>query len=79
VNQFGNLTGTDEHGQKVLNTAQANNVSPQQWCDNLVESAWKPVWRDLNIANDDFIRTTEPRHMERVQRFLQGLKDEGFI
>ncbi|CAB4650207.1 unannotated protein [freshwater metagenome] len=73
------LTGTDEHGQKVLNTAQANNVSPQDWCDNLVETAWKPVWRDLNIANDDFIRTTEPRHMERVQKFLQGLKDEGFI
>jgi methionyl-tRNA synthetase len=73
------LTGTDEHGQKVLNTAQANNISPQQWCDNLVETAWKPVWRDLNIANDDFIRTTEPRHMERVQKFLQGLKDDGFI
>jgi methionyl-tRNA synthetase len=73
------LTGTDEHGQKVLNTAQANKIAPQQWCDNLVESSWKPVWRDLNIANDDFIRTTESRHMKRVQRFLQGLKDDGFI
>jgi methionyl-tRNA synthetase len=73
------LTGTDEHGQKVLNTAQANKIAPQQWCDNLVESSWKPVWRDLNIANDDFIRTTESRHMERVQKFLQGLKDDGFI
>ena len=73
------LTGTDEHGQKVLNTAQANNVSPQEWCDNLVESAWKPVWQDLNIANDDFIRTTESRHTERVQRFLQSLKDSGHI
>lgn len=73
------LTGTDEHGQKVLNTAQANKIAPQQWCDNLVENSWKPVWRDLNIANDDFIRTTEARHMERVQKFLQGLKDDGFI
>jgi methionyl-tRNA synthetase len=73
------LTGTDEHGQKVLNTAQANKIAPQQWCDNLVESSWKPVWRDLNIANDDFIRTTESRHMERVQKFLQDLKDDGFI
>ena len=73
------LTGTDEHGQKVLNTAEKNNVAPQEWCDKLVENAWKPVWKDLNIANDDFIRTTEARHMERVQRFLSGLKDQGHI
>jgi len=73
------LTGTDEHGQKVLNTAQSNNTAPQDWCDKLVESAWKPVWKDLNIAHDDFIRTTEERHTLRVQRFLQGLKDAGHI
>ena len=73
------LTGTDEHGQKVLNTAQSNNTAPQDWCDKLVESAWKPVWQDLNIAHDDFIRTTEERHTQRVQRFLQGLKDNGHI
>jgi methionyl-tRNA synthetase len=45
----------------------------------LVEAAWKPVWKDLKIANDDFIRTTENRHTERVQKFLQGLKDAGHI
>lgn len=73
------LTGTDEHGQKVMRTAIANGVSPQEWVDKLVETAWKPNWRMLNIANDDFIRTTEVRHSERVQRFLQGLKDAGFI
>ncbi len=73
------LTGTDEHGQKVMRTAQANQVAPQAWCDRLVEEAWKPVWRDLEIANDDFIRTTEPRHMTRVQKFLQGLMEAGFI
>lgn len=73
------LTGTDEHGQKVLNTANENGVSPQEWCDRLVESAWKPNWAKLDIAYDDFIRTTEPRHMERVQRFLSGLKDAGHI
>ena len=73
------LTGTDEHGEKVMNTAKSNNVSPQEWCDRLVEDAWKPNWKALNIANDDFIRTTEPRHEERVQRFMQLLKDKGFI
>lgn len=73
------LTGTDEHGQKVLRTAEANNSDPQAWADRLVESAWKPTWKSLNIANDDFIRTTESRHMERVQKFLQGLKDSGHI
>ncbi len=73
------LTGTDEHGQKVLNTAEKNGVAPQEWCDRLVEGAWKPVWGALNIAHDDFIRTTEVRHMERVQRFLSGLKEQGHI
>ncbi len=73
------LTGTDEHGQKVLSAADTNGVKPQEWCDTLVEGSWKPVWKSLNIANDDFIRTTEPRHMERVQRFLSGLKDQGHI
>lgn len=73
------LTGTDEHGQKVLRSAEAHGVSPQEWVDRLVETAWKPNWRDLNIANDDFIRTTEVRHTERVQRFLTGLKDAGHI
>jgi methionyl-tRNA synthetase len=73
------LTGTDEHGQKVMRTAEQNNVAPQAWVDKLVADAWKPNWRALNIANDDFIRTTEPRHTERVQKFLQSLKDAGHI
>ena len=73
------LTGTDEHGEKVMNTAAANNVKPQDWCDRLVEEAWKPNWSALDIANDDFIRTTEPRHEERVQRFMTLLKDNGYI
>ena len=73
------LTGTDEHGQKVLSAAEANGVAPQDWCDKLVKDSWIPVWKDLNIANDDFIRTTEARHMDRVQRFLSRLKDEGHI
>ena len=73
------LTGTDEHGEKVMNAAKSNNVSPQEWCDRLVENAWKPLWKSLNIANDDFIRTTEERHEVREQAFLQLLKDKGYI
>jgi methionyl-tRNA synthetase len=73
------LTGTDEHGQKILRTAQANAVTPQAWADQLVDSAWLPVLDVLDIKNDDFIRTTQERHVVRVQRFLAGLKDAGHI
>ena len=73
------LTGTDEHGQKIMRTAEANGVSPQEWCDRLVEEAWKPLWTHLEIANDDFIRTTQQRHVARVQEFVQELYDRGEI
>ncbi|MFC9430341.1 methionine--tRNA ligase [Streptomyces sp. NPDC056987] len=73
------LTGTDEHGQKIMRTADANGVTPQEWCDKLVEEAWKPLWEHLNIANDDFIRTTEERHTARVQEFVQDLYDKDEI
>jgi methionyl-tRNA synthetase len=73
------LTGTDEHGQKVMRSAQANNVAPQVWADNLVNNSWLPVLDVINAANDDFIRTTQPRHTERVQAYLSKLKDLGFI
>ncbi|MFG3253891.1 methionine--tRNA ligase [Streptomyces sp. NPDC048172] len=73
------LTGTDEHGQKIMRTAEANGVSPQEWCDKLVEEAWKPLWEHLDIAHDDFIRTTEKRHTDRVQEFVQDLYDKGEI
>ncbi|MEU2719867.1 methionine--tRNA ligase [Streptomyces smyrnaeus] len=73
------LTGTDEHGQKIMRTAEANGVSPREWCDKLVEESWKPLWEHLRIANDDFIRTTEKRHTDRVQEFVQDLYDRGEI
>ncbi len=73
------LTGTDEHGQKIMRTAETNGVSPQEWCDKLVEEAWKPLWEHLEIANDDFIRTTQERHTARVQEFVQDLYDKGEI
>ena len=73
------LTGTDEHGEKVLRTAEAAGVTPQEWADRLVAEHWKPVLATLDVANDDFIRTTERRHELRVQKFLTRLKDAGHI
>jgi methionyl-tRNA synthetase len=73
------LTGTDEHGQKVMRAAQEHGVTPQEWADQLVESAWKPVLETIDAAPDDFIRTTEPRHTERVREFWQRLHDAGDV
>lgn len=73
------LTGTDEHGQKILRTATANGVTPKQWADKLVDEAWKPLLATVDIANDDFIRTTDARHEANVQKFLQKLYDDGHI
>ena len=73
------LTGTDEHGQKILRTATANGVTPKEWADKLVTDAWKPLLETVDIANDDFIRTTEERHEVNVQQFLQKLYDDGHI
>ncbi len=73
------LTGTDEHGQKILRTAVANDTTPQAWADELVESAWKPLLETIDIRNDDFIRTTEARHEKAVALFLQRLYDDGHI
>ncbi|HEY3004571.1 MAG TPA: methionine--tRNA ligase [Kribbellaceae bacterium] len=73
------LTGTDEHGQKVLRSAEAQGMSPREWTDKLVEEAWKPAWRDVDVAYDDFIRTTEERHKVRVQEFWQTLYDNGDV
>ena len=73
------LTGTDEHGQKILRTATANGVAPKEWADRLVESAWKPLLDTINISNDDFIRTTDDRHKAGVETFLQRLHDDGHV
>jgi methionyl-tRNA synthetase len=73
------LTGTDEHGQKILRTAIANDTTPKAWADKLVRDAWQPLLETINIANDDFIRTTDERHEKAVLIFLQKLYDDGFI
>src|SRR6188768_1751113 len=63
------LTGTDEHGEKILTAAADHDMTPQEWTDHMVSSAWLPALRTLDVANDDFIRTTEARHEDRVRDF----------
>jgi methionyl-tRNA synthetase len=72
------LTGTDEHGQKVEKAAKERGVDPQAHCDEMVVRFQK-LWEKLEITNDDFIRTTEPRHVGVVQEILQDLYDRGLI
>ncbi|MEV8272424.1 methionine--tRNA ligase [Microbacterium sp. NPDC077184] len=73
------LTGTDEHGQKMMRAASANGVQPQEWVDKLVSESWFPLLETLDVANDDFIRTTQERHEERVKKFVQAIHDRGYI
>jgi methionyl-tRNA synthetase len=73
------LTGVDEHGTKVQRAAEAGGVAPQEWVDRLVADSWRPVLATIDAANDDFIRTTEPRHKERVQRFWEAVRDNGYV
>ena len=72
------LTGTDEHGQKVFETAQAREMTPKAHCDDLVVH-WKAMWDKLDIEYDRFIRTTDPDHIEAVQAVLNKLWAEGQI
>ncbi len=66
------LTGTDEHGQKVEKSAEAAGKPPLQFCDE-VSTNFRTLARTLNISNDDFIRTTEPRHIAACQALWQEL------
>ena len=72
------LTGTDEHGQKVQTAAQKRGITPQAQADEMAVRFQK-AWHKLHIANDDFIRTTEPRHVCVVETILQALWDKGEI
>jgi methionyl-tRNA synthetase len=72
------LTGTDEHGQKVERSAAAAGVSPQQFADQ-VSASFRALWDRMGITYDDYIRTTEPRHTQGVQKLFQHLVDRGAI
>ncbi|WP_429713377.1 methionine--tRNA ligase [Bacillus rhizoplanae] len=72
------LTGTDEHGQKIQKKAEELNVTPQAYVDNIVAGI-KELWNKMDISYDDFIRTTEERHKEVVEKIFKQLVDQGDI
>ena len=72
------LTGTDEHGEKIQEAAQAAGMSPREYTDKIA-ARFQDVWEDMGISNDDFIRTSEDRHKKVVQEVLQRVYDAGDI
>ncbi|MDR1378241.1 MAG: methionine--tRNA ligase [Synergistaceae bacterium] len=72
------LTGTDEHGQKIQTAAEEKGITPQELVDK-IHVNFKELWKVLNISNDDFIRTTEDRHVRVVQAIFKKLMDQGDI
>jgi methionyl-tRNA synthetase len=72
------LTGTDEHGQKIQQAAEARGLLPKAHCDEMVE-AFKEAWADLEIEYDIFFRTTDEAHKISVQKALKTLWDKGEI
>jgi methionyl-tRNA synthetase len=72
------LTGTDEHGQKIERSAERAGCSPQAFTDE-VSAKFRGLWNRMGLTYDDFIRTTEPRHKQGVQKLFTLLKDRGYI
>lgn len=72
------LTGTDEHGQKVAESAIKENLSPQDYCDK-ISPRFEEAWKNLNISYDYFIRTTDKKHEKIVQQLLQKIYDNGDV
>lgn len=72
------LTGTDEHAEKVVTSAAERDLTPIEWADRNAE-AFRRAFAEMAISNDDFIRTTEPRHTEKVTEFIATLQARGDI
>jgi methionyl-tRNA synthetase len=72
------LTGIDEHGQKVEETAKAKGFTPQEWTDKMAPR-FEEMWNLLNISHDDFIRTTQVRHKKAVTKILKKVYEKGDI
>jgi len=71
-------TGTDEHGDKVVEAAEAAGESPREYADR-ISNAFRSAWPLLNITPDNFIRTTDAAHIKVVQNILQKVFDQGDI
>ena len=71
-------TGLDEHGQKIQEAAEKNNITPQEWVDRMAEN-FKALWKKLNISNTEFIRTTEERHKISVKKMIKRVYENGDI
>jgi methionyl-tRNA synthetase len=72
------LTGTDEHGQKIERSATAAGCSPKEFADR-VSGEFRQLWDRMKLTYDDFIRTTEPRHVRGVQALFKRLQERGYI
>ena len=72
------LTGTDEHGQKIQKEANKHKKDPKKFCDEISET-FRSLTTTLNLSNDDFIRTTEPRHFKSVKEIWNRLIKSGDI
>ena len=72
------LTGTDEHGQKIERVAKNAGMEPKEYVDGIVAGI-KALWNLMDISNDDFIRTTDDRHIATVQKIFKRLYDQGDI
>jgi len=72
------LTGTDEHAAKVVDSAAERGLTPQQWADQNA-AAFQETFRKLGISNDDFIRTSQPRHKTKVQQYVGELLNSGDV
>lgn len=71
-------TGTDEHGQKIQQIAEKKGVTPKEYVDEIVGNI-KELWKTMEISYDDFVRTTEKRHVERVQKIFMKMYENGDI
>ncbi|MCR5031052.1 MAG: methionine--tRNA ligase [Selenomonadaceae bacterium] len=72
------LTGSDEHGQKIQQAAEKEGVTPIEYVDKIV-AGFQALWKRLHISNDDFLRTSEPRHHRVVQEFFRRAKAKGDV
>ena len=72
------LTGTDEHGDKIVRAAKDENLTPRAYVD-MISGLYQELWPQLNIGYNKFIRTTDPKHMAIVEQILQKIYDAGDI